>query len=134
MYTFLAIVRSSVPSLPSALTFVRVHVLTSSNPPQTSPAIGISFCLILARLGRLLHEVQDETWHVSVRWASALQTRASDQVAVSLAQVKVQSDVRVSEPTDSPIQTLESGKQGYVDSPGDLSEISRTSLSHPSPA
>jgi hypothetical protein len=38
---------------PSFLTFIRIRLLTSSKPLQTGPVVGISFCLIIVRLGSI---------------------------------------------------------------------------------
>lgn len=136
----MAMVRSSVLSSPKivvqtcqhlhtpALTLTHSHVLTSSNPPQTGPVVGISFCLIIARLGQILPEVQDETWHVSLR-APASRTPASGQAALPLAQAGGKRDVYVDELKDLPTGTSESQKQEFTNSSGGLPTIFPTSPS-----
>ena len=119
-YTFLAMVRSPTSPFPpswfSALspTLRPLIPLRSRtypvNFPQTGPAVGISFCLIIVRLGRTLPEAQDETWHISFH-TPASQVSTSDQVAVSFEQDKVQRDVHTNEPTPFPMGTLKSSQE-----------------------
>jgi len=121
-YTFLEMVRS-----PSVVPFTRAHVLTPPNLLQTNPAVGISFCLIIVRLGRILPETRDETWRMSTRTPSS-RTPGSDPFVVPFAQVKVQRDVYVSSSCGSPAETLVSQKRGYVNPSHDLPKIIRASL------
>jgi hypothetical protein len=111
-YTFMAMVRLSVPYPPPTITVSthrhppHVHTLTSLNHPQTGPVVGISFCLIIVRLGYAPAETQDETWHVSFRVPTV-----SDQDSLSFAQSKAQRDVYTSESKDIPIVTSKSQRQ-----------------------
>ena len=97
---------------------------------QTSPAVGISFCLIIVRLSRILPEAQDGTRHLSGSGRTpASRTAGPDQVAVSFTQVKIQRDVFVSESENHPMETLDSQKEGYdVDSSDDSPRVFRSSL------
>ena len=83
--------------------------------------MGISFCLIIVRLGRILPEAREESWNMSVRapvWRSA----AIDRLTVSYPQVKIQKDVYVTGPEDFPMG-IKSQKEGYVDSLSDLPKV-----------
>ena len=130
-YVFLALVRSSVhhPAhqginyLPSS----RTHI---AKPPQSGPAAGISFCLIIVRLGHVLPEPQDETWCTSIR-TPAPRRSVSTRVAVLFPQVHVQRDVYMSGSKGFSTGTLESRNQGSVDSSGDLPKVARASPSPP---
>ena len=65
---------------------------------QTSPAIGISFCLIIVRLGFTTPEVRNDSWQ-SFQQSRALPASNSrhSQVPVPLDRVKIEQDVYVSE-------------------------------------
>ena len=98
--------------------------------PQTGPVVGISFCLIIVRLGSPLPEVQDEDWHVSFRTPPS-KSATSDQIAVSLAQFKIQRNESVSGPREChmELETSVPQAQMYVDSSDDLPKVFRHSLS-----
>ena len=109
-----------------------MHVVKS---PQTSPAVGISFCLIIVRLGHILPGSQEGSRYLSGSSRTpASRTTGPDPVAVSFTQVKVQRDVYVGESEDHPMETLEPQKEGYVDPSGSLPKIIRTSPSLSAPA
>ena len=81
--------------------------------PQTSPAVGISFCLIIVRLGQILPETRDETRQLSESVRPPVsRPSAPDQVAISFTQVKIQRDVYVSETEDLPMGTLNRDSSG----------------------
>lgn len=84
--------------------------------------VGISFCLIIVRLGQIVPEARDETWHTSAHSPSS-RTYASGRVAVAFPQVVIQQDVYVSDSKDFPMETLGSQKQEYGASSEDLSKV-----------
>ena len=136
-YTFLAIVRSPTSTHWCQLTNIYLHPHVHPRslarlvvPPQSSPAVGISFCLIIVRLGQILPEVRDKTWHGSAP-TPASRKHTPGQVSVLFPQVKVQRDVYVSGLRDFPMESLESQKDGYTSSPADLPRSFRSSLSPP---
>ncbi|KAF9644526.1 hypothetical protein BDM02DRAFT_3121771 [Thelephora ganbajun] len=92
-----------------------------------SPVIGISFCLIIVRLGHVLPKARSESWRMSIRTPGS-RTTGSDKVGVSFTQLKVRRDVFVSESTDTPTGTMESHKQEYVNPSDDLPGVIRASL------
>jgi len=66
---------------------------------MTSPVVGISFCLIIVRLGTVTPEIREDTWESSERSRASKyvsDSRAS-RLAVPLDRVKVERDVYVSE-------------------------------------
>ena len=144
VYTSLSLVRSSVTpphshhhgvTSPTPVFHPHVHQRSCTHlvkSLQTSPAVGISFCLIIVRLGRILPEAREESWNMSVRtpiWRSF----TTDRLAVSYPQVKIQKDVYVGGPEDFPMGT-ESQKEGYVDSLSDLPKVYHPSHSPSPPA
>lgn len=127
-YTSLAMVRSSA-------FITRPNVTVSISPhvhPQSGPAVGISFCLIIVRLGRILPEARDNTLEVSIR-TPASRSRPPDHLAVSFPQVEAQRNVWVRGSNDLPMGSLESQKREYVDSSSDLPKPLRPSLSLSTP-
>jgi len=139
-YTFYATVCLSL-SLPlprshgvnSPTPAFRPHVCPDScaylvNLPQSSPAVGISFCLIIVRLGHVLPVAREETCDASF-YAPASRTGASGRVAVSFPQVNVQRDVYVSESKDFPMGAPEARERGRVNSPTDLPKVFRSNPS-----
>jgi len=78
---------------------------------QTSPAIGISFCLIIVRLGAITPEVREDSWESSQRSHASgiISNSRHSRLAVPLDRVKVERDVYVSE--------SESGLDFHVSSP-----------------
>lgn len=94
----------------------RTHPVKS---PQSSPAVGIAFCLIIVRLGHILPEAREDTWEASSRTPS-FRTRPSGQVAIEFPKIEVQQEVYTGEPEGFPMESLESGKQDYVNSADDL--------------
>jgi len=115
--TFLAMVRSPI-SPPSYYGFgvlsPTLHYSRSLtypvNSPQTGPAVGISFCLIIVRLGRTLPEAQDETWHISFHTPPS-QVATTDQVAVSFTQAKAQQGVHANDSTTFPMGSMKSSQE-----------------------
>ena len=75
---------------------------------QTSPVVGISFCLIIVRLGAMAPEVREDSWESSQR-SHALgvlpfpNPRIS-KLPVPLDRVKVERDVYVSEARSDAIE------------------------------
>ncbi|KAF9646494.1 hypothetical protein BDM02DRAFT_3270923 [Thelephora ganbajun] len=110
--------------------FLAGNNLEYTSLAMTGPAVGISFCLIIVRLGHILPEAREESWHMSVRIPGS-RTPGSDQVGGSFAQIKVQRDVFASDSTDFRVETLESQKHGRVDPPDDVSKVIRASLNLP---
>ena len=128
-FTFLAMVRLLAPPPPPNITAsMPAHVHPQS--PQSGPAVGISFCLIIVRLGKVLPEARDKTLEVSIR-TPASRTPVPDRLAISFPQVDGQQDTWVSGPKDLPMRRLGSRTEGYGDSSGDLSKPLRSSLSTP---
>jgi len=139
-YTFFAMVRSSVPpppplehgissEKPTFLPHVDPHShIHLAKSPQISPAVGISFCLIIVRLSHILPQARDEPWHASVRTQPAPRTQGSDHATIQFSQVGDQRDTYTSEPREIAIEVLDSRKQGCVHSSGDPSKIIRASL------
>lgn len=77
---------------------------TNDTPPtpnhllaQTSPVVGICFCMIIVRLGSQIPEVREDSWESSqhTRNLSVSASRLS-KVSVALDRVKVERDVYVS--------------------------------------
>ena len=68
---------------------------------KTNPAVGISFCLIIVRLGSITPEVCDDSWESSYpsRVSRMTPSRgvALSGLSVPLDRVKVQQDVYVTE-------------------------------------
>ena len=67
---------------------------------QTSPIVGISFCLIIVRLGFMTPEVRDDSWQSSQRSRSSRAPTSdsrSSGIPVSLGRIKVDRDMYVSE-------------------------------------
>ena len=68
---------------------------------QTSPVVGISFCLIIVRLGAMSPEVREDSWGISQRSRSSRVLPFSDsrvsKLPVPLDRVKVERDVYVDE-------------------------------------
>jgi len=95
---------------------------------MSSPAVGISFCLIIVRLGDVVPVARDDTWDVSVH-NQASRTGGSGRIAVSFPKVKVQQDVYVSESEDFPTRASEAQERGCVDASVSLPKISRSSPS-----
>lgn len=66
---------------------------------QTSPLVGISFCLIIVRLGSPTPEVRNDTWQGSrLSRASKVPPISSPRLSkapVSLASIKVDKEVTV---------------------------------------
>ena len=91
--------------------------------------VGISFCLIIVRLGCTLPGVQDEDWHTSF-CIPASRAATSGQIAVAFAQVKVRQDAYANEPKDCPVGvgTLAFQRQAYVGASDDSPKTSRSSL------
>jgi len=89
---------------------------------MTSPAVGISFCLIIVRLGQILPGSRNETWHVSVHTPSVRLPGTSPLAGsfASFAQIQVQPDVFVSRSKEYTTETLESQKQQYPEPLGGL--------------
>jgi len=77
--------------------------------PMSSPALGISFCLIIVRLGRVHPEPRDETWPTYLR-SPASRTLTSSRSAITSPQIQVQRDVYTSDSRDFSTGTLESQK------------------------
>lgn len=67
-------------------------------PAQTSPVVGISFCLIIVRLGYMTPEARENSWQSSQhsRVVRTFNSRHS-RLSVPLDRVKVERDVYVSE-------------------------------------
>ena len=67
--------------------------------PQTCPAVGISFCLIIVRLGTVAPEVREDSWECAQRsGTSRIMTDSRHSgLAVPLDRVKVNRDVYVNE-------------------------------------
>lgn len=118
-FTSLAMVRSPVPPPPPFHTYLTL---------QSGPAAGISFCLIIVRLGHVSPVARDETWHSSTL---ASRPSASDPIPLSFAQVKVQQDTCPSESENLPMEALESQKHEYINPPGDLPKVVQTSTPLP---
>ena len=116
------------PNSPTLISHLHVLVYLPCQNPQSSPAVGISFCLIIVRLGRVLPVAREETWDASV-CTPASRTGESGQVAVEFPQIKVQRDVYVSESKDFPMGSLEARERGYVNSSARLPKIFRSSPS-----
>lgn len=66
---------------------------------QTSPAVGISFCLIIVRLGAVSPEVREDSWESSQRSRASgiISNSRVSRLPVALDRVKVERDVYVSE-------------------------------------
>jgi hypothetical protein len=68
---------------------------------QTSPAVGISFCLIIVRLGATNPEAREDSWECSQRSQTSRVLPFSgpqlSRLPVPLDRVKVERDVYVSE-------------------------------------
>ena len=68
---------------------------------QTGPVIGISFCLIVVRLGTLTVEVREDSWESSQHSHASRALPFSDprlsKSPIPLDRVKVERDVYVSE-------------------------------------
>ena len=107
--------------MPSVLTFT----------PQSGPAVGISFCLIIVRLGHIFPVARDETWHMSSR-TSASHPTASNLTTISFRKVEAKQDASLGESEDHPMGTLDSQKQEYVKDP-DLQKVIRAPISLPNP-
>ena len=88
-YTFLDMVRP----LRETLTPVSDVLL------QTCPVVGISFCLIIVRLGAVAPEVREDSWESFQRSGSSRIVTDSrhSKLAVPLDRVKVERDVYVDE-------------------------------------
>lgn len=68
------------------------------NLAQTCPAVGISFCLIIVRLGAISPEVREDSWESSQRSRTLpVSNSRHSKVPVSLDRIKVDRDVYVSE-------------------------------------
>ena len=142
-YVTVSMVRSPISTLPpnitvsthrlllSVLTFAGVHVLILHNP-QSSPVLGICFCLIIVRLGKVLPVAQEETWHASIRTPSS-RTPGSGRFSVSFPKVEVRRGVYVSDSGGFPMEALESQKGEYVDSSNGSPKVFRSSVSLPTP-
>jgi len=89
---------------------------------MTSPAAGISFCIIIVRLGRILPEIRDETWQISIR--APPRPQRSEQLVPPFSRVEIQREVYVEDSRDFPAETLVSQKQEYANSAGDLQKVS----------
>jgi len=109
----------------SVFTFSCTYLVKS---PQSSPAVGISFCLIIVRLGHVLPVAREESWDTSA-YTPASRTGGSGRVAVSFPQIKIRRDVYVNESKDLPMGTLEAQERGYVNSSAGLPKIFRSSPS-----
>ena len=60
---------------PPPLTIPPVETFFSySSRPQTGPTVGISFCLIIVRLGQVLPGSQEESWQMSIPTSGRTQT------------------------------------------------------------
>ena len=86
---------------------------------QSSPAVGIAFCLIIVRLGHILPEPQEDSWNISVCTPSS-RTRTSGRVAIEFPKIEVRREAYAGEPEGFHMEILESGKRGYVNSSDDL--------------
>lgn len=67
---------------------------------QTGPVIGISFCLIIVRLGTMTVEVREDSWENSRRSRASRVlpfTDSQHSKPIPLDRVKVERDVYVSE-------------------------------------
>jgi hypothetical protein len=87
-YTFLDMVRA-------------LAVMLTSTPDvlvQTCPAVGISFCLIIVRLGSIAPEVRVDSWESFQRSGSSRigSDSRNSRLPVALDRVKVERDVYVS--------------------------------------
>lgn len=81
------------------LAFVAKSNLSYTFLDMTSPAIGISFCLIIVRLGAIAPEVREDSWESSQRSRASgiISNSRLSRLAVPLDRVKVERDVYVSE-------------------------------------
>ena len=125
VFTFLALVRRITVSSPNFNRRYRrfPHAHPDAHlpclPPQTGPAVGISFCLIIVRLGQVLPEQRHESWHMSFH-TPGIQSRGPDEVSISFSHVR-----------DSGESSRENiSKQGYFN---DSTNFPRTirALPHP---
>lgn len=68
---------------------------------MTSPAVGISFCLIIVRLGTITTEVREDSWESTQRSRTSRILPVTDsrvsRLPVQLDRVKVERDVYISE-------------------------------------
>lgn len=87
--------------------------------------MGISFCLIIVRLGHTIPEARDETWGMPVTTQMS-RTRVSKQVSVSFPQAKIRRDVYSRQSGDFHLRTLESQEQGYLNFSAELPKIFRS--------
>lgn len=81
------------------LAFLAKSNLSYTFLDMTSPAVGISFCLIIVRLGSISPQVRDDSWESTQRTRSS-RIMSDSRVArlpVPLDRVKVDRDVYVSE-------------------------------------
>ena len=112
MHVFATVVRPPIPLPPPNIsptpTFClhprprpSTHLVKSS---QSSPVVGICFCLIIVRLGKILPETQEETWNTFIRTPAS---RAPDpnRVAVSFPNVNNLQDPYANESRDSPLES-----------------------------
>ena len=107
--------------MPSVLTFT----------PQSSPAVGISFCLIIVRLGHIFPVARDETWHMSSPTPASHPT-TSNLTTISFGKVEAKQDASPGESEDHPMGTLDSRKQEYVND-SELLKVIRASITLPTP-
>jgi len=133
---FAAMVRSPIPPTPLQRQLTDRHLPSSRSCPhtclyktsQSSPILGICFCLIIVRLGQVFPVAQEETWHPSIHTPSS-RSRGSNRVSVSFPKVDIRQDVCEGDSKDFPMETLESQKQEYVGSSNEPPKVFRPSLS-----
>ena len=117
-YTFAAMVRSTIlpshhsmnTSTPTFLS--HVHRRSRANfaeSQQSSPILGICFCLIIVRLGRIFPVAQEEIWHTCIR-APPSRSRRPDRVSVSFPPVEIRRGTYVNDVKDFPMEPLGSQK------------------------
>lgn len=75
---------------------------------QTGPVMGISFCMIIVRLGTITPEVREDSWQSSQRTQASRMQSAYDsrfsRLTVPLDRVKVERDVFVCESASDAMQ------------------------------
>lgn len=84
VYTFEAMVRSATPlSITTPMYTFRPQLLRAhlAKYSQSSPVLGICFCLIMVRLGRIFPVAQGEDWDTSRTYVSDRVAALSPKVA-----------------------------------------------------
>lgn len=108
------------------LAFLAGSNLVSMFLAMTGPAVGISFCLIIVRLGHVLLEPREESWRVSIHTPSTQTPRTGQQP------IPFSREVSTNNSKEYPTET-ESSKEEYVDDPRNSPTVIRASLNLSAP-